>query len=280
MTQDQPQPDERLRERAELFRLIVESAEDYAIFTTDLQRRVTSWNAGAERLMGWTEAEFIGQSADLIFLPEDREKGDPEKETGKALARGRAENKRWHLRKDGSRFWGDGQMVPLKDDAGQTRGFVKIFRDRTAELRADEARRETDRRKDEFLAMLAHELRNPLAAIGNASQLTLRPEADAETMQWSKEVIARQVQNLSRMIDDLLDVSRINRGKVQLRKEPVAVGPVIVRAVEAVSYLVQEKNHTLNVSVATGSMRVHADPTRLEQMIANLLTNEIGRAHV
>src|SRR3954463_7475211 len=91
--------DGKLREKAELFRFIVESAEDYAIFTTDVERCVTSWNTGAERLMGWTEAEFLGQSADIIFTPEDREKGDPEKEARKAVVEGRAENKRWHLRK-------------------------------------------------------------------------------------------------------------------------------------------------------------------------------------
>src|SRR4051812_43117311 len=137
-------PDEALRQGAELFRLIVESAEDYAIFTTDFERRVTSWNTGAERLMGWSEAEFLGQSADLIFTPEDRRKGAPEKEAQKALAEGRARNQRWHLRKDGSRFWGDGLMHPLKDDAGPIRGFVKIFRDRTAELRAEEARHQAE----------------------------------------------------------------------------------------------------------------------------------------
>ena len=119
MTDMRRNVDGKLREKAELFRFIVESAEDYAIFTTDVDRRVTSWNTGAERLMGWTEAEFVGQSADLIFTPEDRAKGDPEKEATKAAAEGRAENRRWHLRNDGSRFWGDGFMCPLKDDAGR-----------------------------------------------------------------------------------------------------------------------------------------------------------------
>jgi PAS domain S-box-containing protein len=273
MTDERPPAAERYRDDAELFRYIVESAEDFAIFTTDAGRRVTSWNTGSVRVMGWTEAEIVGQSADVIFTPEDREKGDPEKEARKAVAEGRAMNKRWHMRKDGSRFWGDGFMFPLRDDAGHMRGFVKIFRDRTADLRAEEARREADRRKDEFLAMLAHELRNPLAAIGNASQLSLQPGADPETIDWTKGVIARQVKNLSHMIDDLLDISRINRGKVQLKKEPVHVGPVIARAVEAVSHLIDEKRHELKVSVATGPMRVNADPTRLEQIVTNLITN-------
>jgi len=114
MTDNQTQADQSERERAELFRFIVESAEDYAIFTTDIERRVTSWNVGAERLMGWSEAEYMGRSSDLIFTPEDRELDQPGKEARKALAEGRAENKRWHLKKDGSRFWGDGMMCPLK----------------------------------------------------------------------------------------------------------------------------------------------------------------------
>ncbi len=273
MVDDRAQADESQRERAELFRFIVESAEDYAIFTTDIERRVTSWNVGAERLMGWSEAEFTGQSADVIFTPEDREAGQADKEANKALAQGRADNLRWHMKKDGSRFWGDGVMRPLKDDAGNTRGFVKIFRDRTAELQAEEARKEADRRKDEFLAMLSHELRNPLSAIASASQLSLRVDADAETIAWSKEVIARQVQNLSHMIADLLDISRINRGKIHLKKEPTHVGPVVTRAVEASAPLIQEKNHELNVSISTGLSRVNADPTRLEQIITNLLVN-------
>ena len=116
-------------------------------------------------------------------------------------------------------------MLQLKDEAGNVRGFLKIFRDRTAELEAEQARKEADRRKDEFLAILAHELRNPLAAIGNAAQVALREDVDPEALQWSKEVIARQVKNLSIMIDDLLDISRINQGKIQLKKEPLHVGP-------------------------------------------------------
>ena len=273
MADDEKHTDGARGNEVELFRLFVESAEDYAIFTTDLERRVNSWNSGAERLLGWSEAEVIGQSADLLFTPEDRKKGEPEREFEEAYARGRADNKRWHLRKDGSRFRGDGSTLLLVDDAGNARGFARILRDRTDERRAVEACREADRRKDEFLAMLAHELRNPLAATGHACRLSLQPEVDEKTLHCAKEVIARQVQNLSHLIDDLLDVSRINLGKIQLRKEPLHVGAIIARAVEAVSHLVEEKNHDLNVSVVTEPMRVHADPTRLEQIVSNLLIN-------
>jgi two-component system CheB/CheR fusion protein len=263
---DRPEP-------AELFRLLVESAEGYAIITTDLERRVTTWNRGAQRLMGWSEEEIRGQSADMIFTPEDREKGDPAKEASKAVAEGRAENKRWHMRKDESRFWGDGLLCPLKDGAGRTQGLAKVFRDRTAEVQAAEAREQAERRKDEFLAILCHELRNPLAAISNSVQVLLLAEASESAARRLKEIIARQVKNLAVIVDDLLDISRLNRDKVQLRKEPLDVGPIIARAVEAVSHLIEEKNHEVHVSVVAGHTRVNADPTRLEQIIVNLLTN-------
>ena len=189
MKDESPKKGDLNRERDELYRYIVESATDYAIFSANLDRQITSWNAGCERLMGWSEEEAVGQSADIIFTAEDRDNGIPDMEVSKAITEGQAENKRWHLRKDGSRFWGDGLMLQLNDEMGKTLGFLKIFRDRTAELEADEARKDADRRKDEFLAILAHELRNPLAAIGNAAQLALRESVDLEALQWSKEVI-------------------------------------------------------------------------------------------
>ena len=132
-----------LREREERLRLILASATDYAIFTTDLDRRVTSWNEGAARLLGWAEEEIVGRSADAIFTPEDRGAGAPEQEAEGALRDGRAADERWHQRKDGSRFWANGLMLPLRDpDAGPAArplGFLKIMRDETGRRRAEEA---------------------------------------------------------------------------------------------------------------------------------------------
>src|SRR3954453_15397713 len=104
-------PDRTSRQDDELFRCIVESAREYAIFSTDLDCRVTSWNAGAERLFGYEEARILGQDARVIFAPEDREGGVPEREMEKALEAGRAADMRWHLREDGSRFWADGYLM-------------------------------------------------------------------------------------------------------------------------------------------------------------------------
>jgi len=152
--------DARLRREAEAarrdaarFRAILKSAADYAIFTTDPDLRVTSWNAGAENLLGWTEAEALGMDGRLTFTPEDRARGEPEAEAAKAAAEGRAGNERWHVCKDGTRFWGSGLLVPLR---GGEPGFLKVMRDRTA-------RREGDERQVLLLRELSHRVKNSLA---------------------------------------------------------------------------------------------------------------------
>lgn len=120
---------EALRQSEERLRMIVESAVEYAIFSLDLERRITTWNAGAQRLLGWTEAEVLGQSADFVFTPEDRAARGPENEARTARNEGRAADERLHMRKDGSRFPGSGVMMLMRNQAGEAVGFVKILRD-------------------------------------------------------------------------------------------------------------------------------------------------------
>ena len=139
-------PDEALHQGEEIYRLIIESAREYAIFTTDLEGRVVTWNAGAERIFGYDEAEILGQDARAIFTPEDQERNVPEQEMRTALDTGRGEDRRWHLRKGGTRFWADGFMMPLMDEDDRARGFVKVVRDRTAEKEAEERYKESEER--------------------------------------------------------------------------------------------------------------------------------------
>jgi PAS domain S-box-containing protein len=133
--------------------------------------------------------------------------------------------------------------------------------------------READRHKDEFLAMLAHELRNPLAPIRNALHVLRRPEAGADVMARAREMAARQVQHMARLLDDLLDVARISRGRIELRKEAVDMASVVQRAAEAVRPLMEDRRHELNLSLPPEPVRVQGDPTRLEQILTNLLNN-------
>ena len=291
---EQKNTEQALAESRERLKLILESARDYAIFSTDLERRVTSWNPGAEHLTGYSEAEMLGQSADLIFTPEDRERGEAVREAGKAFATGRASNERWHLRKDGSRFWGSGMMMAMHDLRGEPVGLVKIFRDQTAVRQASEAlkrsqselwqalreneqaRREIEsasRAKDHFLAVLSHELRTPLTPVLMAAQaLALRPDLPNAVRQ-ALEMIQRNVRIEAHFIDDLLDLTRISRGVLELDRQPMDLHEAVRQAIEICEPQLQEKNHHVQVELAAERHTANADRMRLQQAVWNVLKN-------
>jgi two-component system, chemotaxis family, CheB/CheR fusion protein len=151
---------EELRASEERLRLMLECARDYAIFTLDPERKVTSWHSGAQTMFGYTGEEIIGQSGDVMFVPEDREQGAPVQEVEKAANEGRAENERWHMRKDGSRFYGSGLTHPLRNGAGEIIGFVKIMRDLTQQKQNEEAMRQRNEELERFnKAAVGRELR-------------------------------------------------------------------------------------------------------------------------
>ena len=444
---DRIEAEETLRSKTERLKLLVENTKDYAVIFTDPDGTIIEWQGGAERITGYAAREVIGEKAHLIFTPEDRAAGRPEREMVKAAESGRAEDKRWHLKKDGSRFFADGVMSALVDEGGKLRGFGKVFKDATGEKQAEEEARQrafqlqklagisirvsaahdipsiigvvteearnlieahqavisftldenwaqsvsqislspkyeawrsfdqkpdgsgiyslvcrtnrplrmtqeelenhpawknfgkegashpplrgwlavplvgrdgknlgllqlsdkvegefteddeailvqlsqltavaiqnarlyqelrsNDERKDEFLAMLAHELRNPLAAINNAVKVTSMTDAKHH-IDWSMGVITRQMLHLSRLIDDLMDVSRITREKIVLRRDVVEVTPILESAAATVGTLVEERKHTLATDIDRGGLWVDVDPTRLEQVVVNLLNN-------
>jgi PAS domain S-box-containing protein len=263
----------------EKLRLILENVRGHAIFTLDLQGNVASWNAGAKEVFGYDAAEILGRHCDLIFTPEDRIEKRAEREMELCRLEGRAADDRWHIRKDGSRFFAGGSMEALRDEADGLRGFVKVVRDQTERKRLEDERRQyteqlkqDDRRKNEFLAMLAHELRNPLAAIANAAQLAQRSEAK-DHRDWANAIVDKQVRHLARLIEDLLDVSRITRGKIELRKQRLDLIPIIDHAVNTTTPLIEERAHELTVRTPPEPLYVDADPTRMEQILVNLLSN-------
>src|SRR6478735_3457234 len=139
------------------YRQIVQSAVDYAVVSCDLQGYVTTWNEGARRVLGWTEAEMLGQSVHRFFTPEDVAAGVPAAEMVTARRDGQASDERWHVRKSGERFWASGELMTLRADSGEVTGFIKIVRDRTLE-RQEAARREAAQRDLKFLAEASAEL--------------------------------------------------------------------------------------------------------------------------
>ncbi|WP_422930478.1 PAS domain S-box protein [Singulisphaera sp. PoT] len=276
---DRKRAEEAVRRSEERLRLIVENAKDFAIITLDQAGVITGWNSGAANIFGYQESEILGRDGRIIFTPEDREQGRPEYEMEQALQTGRVENERWHINKAGERFWASGLVTPLKD--GETAvGFLKIMRDMTEARRSHEmlekqaeALREADRRKDEFLATLAHELRNPLAPVRNGLQIMRMAGDDRRVIDEARTLMERQVSHMVRLIDDLMDVSRITRGKLKLRRDRVELATVVHSAVEASRPLVEAAEHELAVTMPTRPIVVDADPTRLAQVISNLLNN-------
>ncbi len=278
---EQKQTQDELREHEKRFRTLVEQVEDYAIFMTDAKGRATTWNEGVLRVLGFEESEFIQQDiAPSIFLAEDVEKGVPEAELDEAATKGRASNDRWMKRRDGTLFWATGVTTGLHDTEGKLLGFMKVMRDQTKRKETeDELRKaaaelsDADRRKDEFLATLAHELRNPLAPIRTGLEVMKLLRDDPVQMEQIRSTMERQAQQMVRLIDDLLEMSRITQGKLELRKCHVVLADVIQSAVEAVQPFIDEAGHELSVKLPEQLLLLDADPNRLAQVFSNLLNN-------
>jgi len=260
-----------------LLAAIVESSED-AIVSKTLEGIITSWNRGAERLFGYSAQEAIGKH--ISFLVPLEQANDVDHVLGQ-VRRGECVDHYQTKRraKDGRILDISLTVSPIRDADGRIIGISKVARDITEQKhindtlkKSEQQLREANRRKDEFLAMLAHELRNPLSAISSAVHVARKSELD-EPLAWSTEVIERQAKLLARLIDDLLDVSRITRGKIQLRNEVVEIGSILKCALETVRPLIEERKHELRVSLQRGTLYVQADPVRLEQVMVNLLTN-------
>ena len=245
---------------------MIESVKDYAIFTLDSGGRRERLERRSRAVFGYPEAEIVGRSGSILWTPEDRSAGVPERERSKAEAVGRAEDERWHIRRDGSRFFASGTLTPMRDASGNLLGFTKIARDVTQQKLAEQELREADRRKDEFLAMLAHELRNPLAPISNALRLVhIQGGHEDGGVRQAWEIIERQVEHMVRLVDDLLDVSRISRGQIRLQKAPTDLSMIVRRAVESSRPLIDARRHELDITLPNGPLTVDADPVRLRR---------------
>ncbi len=250
--------------------LLLASVRD-SVIVTDPDGIVTYWNEGAMRLFGWTAEEMLGRPyADRFPEPSRAFIADQ--------IRKRSAGVEWtgeyeDYRKDGSRVWIDAHISPVADAEGRQVGILGLAYDITERKRSAEALREADRRKDEFLALLAHELRNPLAPLRNGLQVMRLAAADASAVAQARAMMERQLGHMVRLIDDLLDVSRVNRDKMELRRSRILLADVVSSAVETARPLIEAAGQTLAVSLPLEPVALDADLTRLAQVFGNLLTN-------
>ena len=261
---------------------IVESSDD-AIISKDLNGMIMTWNAGAERLFGYTASEAVGRPVTML-IPSNRDNEEPE-----ILERVRRGERVDHYetvrrRKDGALLNISLTVSPIFDSTGNVTGASKIARDITGSkqaterieelLRVAEQSREeaeaANRSKDEFLAMLGHELRNPLAALVNA--LTIAG-FDQKNQPRALGIAQRGADQLCRIVDDLLDVARITHGQVVLRKSKLSLNQMLERTVEAARAMMDEREHALTLNLPAEEVCLDADATRIEQAITNLLAN-------
>jgi PAS domain S-box-containing protein len=381
----------------DLYRKSVADVKDYAIFMTDVDGNVINWNLGAQHILGYLENEIIGKNASRFFTPEDRAKNVPQKELTGAAIHGRAEDERWHVRKDDSRFWASGVVTPVRDESGVLIGFTKVMRDMTErnqlaeerdrfftlsmdmlcivhldgrfqrinpafekllgfsenellskslfdwvhpddravtiaeyeklshgevttsmekrllckdgsfkwvawsyypvpedglafgvgrditelkqiqevlQMRAEELE-QASRIKDEFLATLSHELRTPLTSILGWSRLLQSKKQSEADKDRAIQIIQRNAEAQSKLIEDLLDVSRIITGKLKIESQPVSLPPIVDMVVSASRPAADAKKLRLETVIDTTAGPVLGDPARLQQIITNLLSNAI-----
>jgi hypothetical protein len=261
-----------LRKSEERFRLLVEGVTEYAIMMLDADGFVTSWNGGAERIEGYRSQEILGKHVSHFYPSEAVLANLPWEHLRIAREQGRATDEGWRLRKDGTQFWASTVFTALHDTDGRPYGFATVTQDLTQRRHA-EALADTAQRMHEFIAMLAHELRNPLAPIRNAVALMERKGLRDPTLESMRQTIDRQSMLMTRLLDELLDVNRIARGQFSIAREPVDMREILTRAVETSRPLIDSRRHRLKVSIPDQPLRVLGDALRLTQAVVNLLNN-------
>jgi PAS domain S-box-containing protein len=256
------------------------TAAETVMILLDLDGRILGWLGAAQTVFGHTPAEAHGRRHAMLFTPEDQALGEAIKELQIARKGVPAEDDRWLERKDGSRFWATGVLEPIYDEDEQLIGFAKVLRNRTdlrglidgLEIRVQSLEESGDR-KNSFISTLAHELRNPLDSLVNAIHVLRLSDSQTENQEFALSAAERQVASMRRMIDDLLDVTRISTGKLKLvlRQEPL--NEIIAAAGSACQPLVDERGQRLHLFLGTSATTVQADAVRLQQVFINLIQN-------
>ncbi|MFZ0286257.1 MAG: PAS domain S-box protein, partial [Terriglobales bacterium] len=282
--------EEALRLSEERSRALIHGVKDYAILMLDPEGNVASWNEGAKGIKGYEAEEILGRHFSCFYPPEDVQSGKPARELQEAMQEGSYQEEGWRLRKDGSRFWADVVITPLRDQSGALRGFSKVTRDvterrqaqqeierqnRELELRNREVERAT-KLKSKFLASMSHELRTPLNAIVGFSDLLAdgTPGQLNDKQQRFVNHIKQGSAHLLQLINDILDLSKIEAGLMELRCEDFRVCDALPEVLSTIRPLAMAKNIQVAETVQAEAW-VHADRVRLKQVLYNLLSNAV-----
>jgi PAS domain S-box-containing protein len=262
-----------LREREESLRLLVEGVRDHALLLLDASGRVRTWNAGARRVFGFEVAGVFGRHVSALYTAADVMAGRANAILASAEAAGFAQVEGWLQKADGTQFWAETATTVLRQGNGSIKGYVQIIRD-LSERRRVETLEAEGQRISQFIAMLSHELRNPLAPLRNATDIMKHCPLDPK-LAWCVGLVERQVTHLSRLVDDLLDVSRVSSGKIRIEPVLLELNTLVRLAVDAARSVAQSHGHALTVRVAARPIAMIGDATRLTQVVVNLLNNAV-----
>ncbi|MHB1559143.1 MAG: PAS domain S-box protein [Isosphaeraceae bacterium] len=274
--------EEALRRSEEIHRLLVDRVRDYAIFMLDPEGRVQTWNAGAERINGYRHDEIVGRHFSTFYPEVDRLGGKPDRELVIALAEGKYEEEGWRVRKDGSLFWASVVITALRDESGGLRGFGKVTRDLTERRLLEQ--RLIDKNaalesallaKDRFLATMSHELRTPLnAVLGYTGTLLMKLPGPLNPEQEKQlRVVQSGARHLLSLINDLLDLAKLNSGKVDIRRERVSAGELLEEVATTLRPLAAARGLELSVGSVPADLVLSTDRRALSQILLNLGTN-------
>ncbi len=279
---DRKEAEAKLRASEDQFRMLVDGVDEYALYLLDPVGNVATWNVGAERIKGYTASEIIGQNFACFYTEEDVAAGKPQRNLEEARNKGQMRHDGLRVRKDGSTFRAEVVMTALRDETGSLRGFSKVTRDITDQIRAREveaakiAAETANKAKDDFLAALSHELRTPLTpALAAASYLV--ENVDKLPAEFSRELdtIRRNIQLEARLIDDLLDLTSVMRGQLKLHFNRIDAHDAIREALNFAQLGIAEKGLKVFVSLSAQHHHIWADPVRIQQVFWNLINNAV-----
>jgi PAS domain S-box-containing protein len=271
-----------LNQTEEQFHMLVDSVEEYAIYMLDPTGNVVTWNSGAQKIKQYTAEEIIGKNFACFYTAEDVAAEKPQCNLREAVRKGRIREQGLRVRKDGSTFHAEVILTALRDSVGNIRGFSKVTRDITDQIRSREieaariAAEKANKAKDDFLAALSHELRTPLTP-ALAAATYLADNADKLPSEFAEDVdiIKRNVRLQARLIDDLLDLTRVTRGKLDLHFERVDAHALIPKTIDIAKTDIEKKKLNVSVQLDAEEYHIWADSVRIQQVFWNLINNAV-----